>query len=177
MFLRSLWSLSNVFTTTRSARVESRPPEMPITAVSACVWANRCANPVDWMAKISSQQESSLEPDGTNGRGLTALVRLSADGVCGKAFIVTACRECSPRLSANVVLTRRSFRILSTSISPTVIRLSMAKRSPSAIIEPLSQIIEVPAKTTSVVDSPNPQEENTYPAMHLADCCFTRFLR
>ena len=31
-----------------------------------------------------------------------------------------------------------------------------------------------PANTTSVVDSPKPQEENTYPAMQRADCWLIR---
>ena len=60
--LRFQPSLSNVFTQTSNASVESRPPDMPTTALLALVCSKRCANPDTCMENISSQRSSNAAP-------------------------------------------------------------------------------------------------------------------
>ena len=75
-----------------------------------------------------------------------------------------------PILAAKVVLVNRSPRRRSTSISLMTNCSLNEKRSDSVSNVPFSYISPLPAKTTSVVDSPKPDELNTYPARQRADC-------
>ena len=75
-----------------------------------------------------------------------------------------------PILAAKVVLVNRSPRRRSTSISLMTHCSLNEKRSDSVSNVPFSYISPLPAKTTSVVDSPKPDELNTYHARQRADC-------
>ena len=55
---------------TSSASVESRPPEIPMTALLQPVCSSRFFRPMAWMVKISSQRfRRSSCRDGTKGAG------------------------------------------------------------------------------------------------------------
>ena len=60
--LRSQPSLSKVFTQTNNASVESKPPDIPTTALLALVCTNRCANPDTCIENISSQRSFKAGP-------------------------------------------------------------------------------------------------------------------
>lgn len=62
MPLRSQPSLSKVFTQTNNANVESKPPDMPTTALLALVCTKRCANPDTCIENTSSQRSSKTGP-------------------------------------------------------------------------------------------------------------------
>ena len=69
-------SMSKALTVTRSASVESRPPEMPMTAVLQLMWRSLCFRPRAWSVRISSLLEArSSESSGTNGILSILLVR------------------------------------------------------------------------------------------------------
>ena len=60
-----------------TAKVESRPPERPTTAVFAPVCSSRCLRPRDAMSRISRHRASrSSLPSGTKGWGATYRVRV-----------------------------------------------------------------------------------------------------
>ena len=72
--------------------MESSPPEMPTTALSAWVWASRFFNPIAWIVRISSQRwERSLSWDGTKGRESKNLVSFvsscpATNGILGSVY-------------------------------------------------------------------------------------------
>ena len=109
--LRSLPDKSNARTVTRSARVESSPPEIPTTAL-AFVCSKRFFNPIAWIIRISSHRLSLvfLSP-GTNGAGSTKRVSFVSS-----IFNENAMSVCVSSVS-NVVILRRSSVSFSTSIS------------------------------------------------------------
>ena len=111
----SLWSFpsrSKAFTVTRSASVESRPPDIPITAVLQLVCSNRFFSPIAWIIKISSQRLSlSFLSAGTKGAGFTYLVSaVSCISSSNSAHLWSSS-------TLNVVILRRSVSSLSTSNS------------------------------------------------------------
>ena len=119
-FLSSL-SLSNVIADASRARVESNPPEIPMTADFALVCFSRLANPAVCIEMISSQRLSSSFPCGTKGNWLNFRYRLrSLESKAQFLEIVSMRRMLSlandALLSENVVFTLLSFLMLSTSI-------------------------------------------------------------
>jgi len=122
------------------------------------------------MESISSHLTSrSFLPVGTNG-------------VCGnflcksKSFIfnLKGIFSTSSQKFGNVVVLLRSWQILEKSISAKT--SPVWKSSDSASTVPFSQIKLCPAKTMSVLDSPQPASAYTYPAISFADCIETRLL-
>ena len=132
-------SLSKVFTQTSSASVESRPPEIPTTAVLAPVWTNLCASPATWIENTSSQCSFSSIPCGTKGWALNFRVKVSSLLLTNSVAIETA--FLSPKfawLAAKVVFILRSARMRSTSISLIISCSFILKRSLRASSEPFS---------------------------------------
>ena len=77
--LRSNPRRSNARTVTRSARVESRPPESPTTAVLAWICSSLVFSPFACIAKMASQRcERFPLFSGTKGKAGNFLVRLSS---------------------------------------------------------------------------------------------------
>ena len=174
MPFRGKFNLSKVLAQTKSAKVESKPPEIPTTTVLQWVCTKRLASPAIWMAKISSQRSSNSLPWGTKGWASILRVRLRSRVLTNSVLMWMAGRPGQlPILAAKVVLVNRSPRRRSTSISLMTNCSLNEKRSDSVSNVPFSYISPLPAKTTSVVDSPKPDELNTYPARQRADCWLT----
>ena len=160
--LRDHPNLSKVLTHTSNANVESNPPEMPTTALLAAVCTRRWAKPETCIENISSQRSFNSTPCGTKGWGSKQRVRFSSLLFTYSVKTRTASpgAQCA-RQAEKVVLTRRSVRKCSTSISLIITCPSKEKRLLRAIRLPFSKISPFPANTTSVVDSPNPHEQKT----------------
>ena len=151
MPLLSIPRRSNAFAVTSSASVESRPPEMPMTAVFAPICSSLFLSPSACRRKISSQRAVlSSDADGTNGLGSN--LRVSAVSAASRSKIVDV-NSPAKRLSY-VVMRLLSARSLSTSISPYV--TPVVNRPESARSAPFSAIIRCPQKTRSWEDSPSP---------------------
>ena len=148
--------VSNASTVTSSARVESSPPETPMTALRQRMWSSLVASPATCEDIISRHLRSSSSglSEGTNGRG--SMRRSSTDpksaaGGAGKVTVLKAGRGASRRKACSLVRRASSF---STSMSAMIWPEPVLKRSLSARMLPYSQISEEPAHTRSCVDSP-----------------------
>ena len=134
----------------RMARVESRPPDRPMTAVLAPVCSSRFFRPRAAIFRISSHRSARCASSwGTKGEGETSLVREVSPGSREK----DAWAPYSLSTVGKVFIRRRSKTSLSTSISLTV---SPVEKRRCASRAPFSAIMLWPVKTKSVVDSPSP---------------------
>ena len=88
-------SSTHVFAQTRSASVESSPPETPTTSRFAPVCSMRLASPAVWMLKISWQRsDRTAASEGTKGRGASRAWRRSGDsGAAGSGTRVTVAAD------------------------------------------------------------------------------------
>ena len=140
---------SKARTVTSSAKVESSPPERPITADFPPVWRRRVFKPSACIVRISSQRSyRSEESDGTNGRQGKVRRSSSGAGVRSNGIVVQQQPLCQ------VVMRRRSWirrcRSMSAQVRPVVNSGASAKRVP------FSAIRLCPENTMSVEDSPSP---------------------
>ena len=134
-----------------SARVESRPPERPTTAVLALVCSSRFLRPRAATYKISLHRSArSALSSGTKGVGETGRVRWVSPRSRSKPI---RHRDSFSARGWKVPSRCRSAHSRSTSISLTV--RPVPKRC-SARRAPFSAIMLWPPKTRSVEDSPSP---------------------
>ena len=151
---RSRPRLSKARTVTSSARVESKPPDRPITADLQPMWESLVARPWACMVKISWQRLSSPAWSwGTKGvlaKARRGWKRARVSSSYRKGTRTTAGSRCS----CQVFIRRRSWASRSRSMSAVTRPWVKSWLSPSTV--PFSAIRSWPAKTMSVVDSPGP---------------------
>ena len=132
---------------------------MPMTAERAPVWRIRWARPLTWMLNISRQRSSRRESsDGTNGCGSNVRSKVSDPAYRGHSTAMRR-KEGALPFSPNVLVLRRTACTRSRSTSRMSSCSSNEKRSDSPSMVPFSAMSALPAKTISVVDSPNPAEQ------------------
>ena len=149
--LQSFPAMSNAFAVTSSASVESKPPEIPTTAVLEWVCTRRFFSPIAWIIRISSQR-FSLSAIFCGTKGVCAKLLVSA--VSSTLMWNSTLGRWRSSVVWKVVFFLRSLKRRKMSISLTII--SLANRFASFRIVPFSAIILCPPNTTSVVDSPSP---------------------
>ena len=153
---RSIPSLSKARTVTKRAKVESNPPEMPITAFLQPICSSLVQSPSTWMERISLQRSFRASPDGTKGWASSLLRRVFPKSVAqaSPAWTTLKVSDLLDRASRKLGLFALMVSSLSTSTSAKIAVDSIPNLSFSARRTPHSYMREDPAQTRSVVDSP-----------------------